>query len=87
MLRDWEWNLFMKLKEIKKRYCECGRELEYRCRVCSECRQINIELSQDIYRASAKCKAREKELRYLKYKRKGLKTLQNRKRWAYKETI
>jgi hypothetical protein len=52
MLKDLGWNLFMKLKEIKKRYCECGRELEYRKRVCSECRQINIDIAHDRYNAS-----------------------------------
>lgn len=36
----------------KLRYCACGRELEYRCRVCSECRQINIDIATDRRNAS-----------------------------------
>lgn len=30
------------------RYCECGRELEFRQRVCSECRAVNIQISQSV---------------------------------------
>ena len=26
---------------MKTRYCECGRELEHRQRICSECREIS----------------------------------------------
>lgn len=38
----------MKLKGTKKRYCECGRELEYRCQICSECRAVNRAIQIDI---------------------------------------
>ena len=31
----------MKLKEIKKRYCECGRELGYHRKLCDDCRDSN----------------------------------------------
>lgn len=44
--------------KTKKRYCECGRELEYRCSVCSECRQINIDIAHDRYNASKAHKER-----------------------------
>ena len=37
----------MKLRKI--RYCpECGRELEYRCQICSECRAVNRAIQIDI---------------------------------------
>lgn len=33
----------------KKRYCTCGRELEKFKTYCSECAQINIDLSNSIH--------------------------------------
>ena len=33
--------------KLKKRYCECGRELEYRCEICSECRAVNRQIQID----------------------------------------
>ena len=45
-------------RQLKKRYCECGRELEYRKRLCSECRQINIDIAHDRYNASKEHKER-----------------------------
>ena len=33
----------------KKRYCTCGRELEKYKTYCSECAQINIDLSNSIH--------------------------------------
>ena len=48
-------------RALKLRYCDCGRELEYRCRVCSECRQINIDIAHDRYNASQAHKDRTKK--------------------------
>jgi hypothetical protein len=36
------------------RFCECGRELEKYCRLCSECRAINDQIAKDIYVQSEK---------------------------------
>lgn len=36
----------------KVRYCECGRELEKYCRLCSECRAINDQIAKDIYNST-----------------------------------
>ena len=44
------------------RYCECGRALDRYQHVCSECRQSNIDIAQDIYNASSKHK--ERALKY-----------------------
>jgi len=41
---------------VKLRYCECGRELDKYCRVCSECRAVNAQISKDIYCVSAEGK-------------------------------
>ena len=71
-------------KVNKKRYCECGRELEYRCEVCSECRQINIDIAHDRYNASKEHKERARIYQLKNYKRKGLKTMQ-RERRVYNE--
>jgi hypothetical protein len=69
--------------KLKKRYCECGRELEYRCSVCSECRQINIEIARDRYNASTAHKERARKYNLTHYNR-GLKTVQ-RPRKVYDE--
>ena len=35
---------------MKKRYCNCGRELEkYQKKECTECVAINIQISKDCY--------------------------------------
>ena len=41
-------------KKREKRMCqECGvRPVEYRHRFCSECAQVHIDLSKDLYRQS-----------------------------------
>jgi len=49
---------------LKKRYCECGRELEFHCHVCSECRQINIDIATDIRNASKEHRARRMKYYY-----------------------
>lgn len=46
---------------MKTRYCECGRELEYHCHVCSECRQINIDIATDKRNASKAHRERVKK--------------------------
>ena len=33
-----------------KRKCECGRELDKKCRTCSECSAVNRSHNLDIYR-------------------------------------
>ena len=40
--------------DVVLRYCECGRELEKWCRLCSECRAVNDQMSKDIYIQSKK---------------------------------
>ena len=43
------------------RHCSCGRQLDRYQHVCSECRQSNIDIAQDIYNASKEHKKRALE--------------------------
>ena len=63
-------------EKTKKRYCECGRELEYRCKMCSECRAVSDEIRKDkarhTYSKTEKYKITNKKSndKRLEYKRK-----------------
>lgn len=57
-------------RALKKRYCECGRELEFHCHVCSECRQINIDIAIDKRNASRAQGARALKYYHEVYKHK-----------------
>ena len=66
-------------RQLKKRYCECGRELEKRCLICSECRAINRQIQTDkaqhSYYQTEKYKAYKKEYmrEYMRERRRKIK--------------
>jgi len=43
-----------------KRFCDCGRECEKRCRLCSECRAVNDAIRMDKARHTWKTKNPDK---------------------------
>ena len=50
-----------------KRKCECGRELDKKCQVCSECSAVNRSLNQDIYRHNYKVNNPDKVIESYNY--------------------
>lgn len=74
----------------KLRFCECGRELEKYCYLCSECRQINIDHATDVRNASKAHRERVKKYYHevFKHKYPGFKKIReaSEREWKLKNT-
>jgi hypothetical protein len=64
------------------RYCECGRDLEKYCRICSECRAVNAQIAKDIYNSTKQGK--ESQDKYNKSEKGKLSRRKADKTWRTK---
>lgn len=51
-------------RALKKRFCECGRDLDKYQHRCSECAYIHNEINRDWHIAKNKIKINQKQLAY-----------------------